>query len=51
VYGGGNAEGTRFTGYGYPATVQYNATFTATLSDGLQCNDCHVFNNTAHNWN
>jgi hypothetical protein len=51
VYGGGTTAGSRFTGYGYPTSIQYNATFTANLADGLQCNDCHVFNNTAHNWN
>ena len=51
VYGGGSAEYTRFSGYGYPSTVAFNGTFSANLSDGLQCNDCHVFNTTAHNWN
>lgn len=51
VYGGT----TDYTGsgYGYPAKVRYNnaKNDNAILTDGLSCEDCHVFNGTAHNWN
>ena len=50
VYGGGTAQGTIETGYGYSATVNYNGTQSANLADGLSCEDCHLFNGTAHNW-
>jgi hypothetical protein len=57
VYGGGAARGANYAtwGYGNPTagsgTIAYNGTTTVSLSDGLSCEDCHVFNNTAHNWN
>jgi len=50
VYGGGAAQGTIELGYGYTSPVNYNATQSANLTDGLSCEDCHLFNGTAHNW-
>ncbi len=47
VYGGS----VDYTGIGYPATVTFSGTATATLNNGLSCEDCHVGNGTAHNWN
>jgi len=51
VYGGGATRGANYTTWGYPASVSFNATQSANLSDGLSCDDCHPFNTTAHNWN
>lgn len=47
VYGGG----TNYIAAGYtqPSYKAANDNLVD-LSDGLQCNDCHVFNSTAHNW-
>ncbi len=48
VYGGStNYASTQ----GYNGTVVFNASASANLTDGLSCEDCHVGNGTAHNWN
>ncbi len=48
VYGGG----TNYLAAGSYTQPSYKAANDnlVDLSDGLQCNDCHVFNSTAHNW-
>lgn len=50
-YGGDITNGSVWTGQGFRPTIQWNATQSATISNGLSCDDCHVFNGTAHNWN
>jgi len=47
VYGGG----TDYTALGYPAGVTFSGAAAATLNNGLSCEDCHISNGTAHNWN
>jgi len=48
VYGGSTNYIT--AGYVNPTYKPANDNLVD-LANGLQCNDCHVFNNTAHNWN
>jgi len=38
------------SGYGSYANPSWTANGYGDLADGLNCHDCHVFNQTAHNW-
>ncbi len=47
VYGGR----VDYTTIGYPTSVTFSGSAVATLNNGLSCEDCHIGNGTAHNWN
>jgi predicted CXXCH cytochrome family protein len=47
---GGTTDYTQAAGGGY-TNPSYASTYTTVnLANGLGCEDCHVFNGTAHNW-
>jgi len=47
---GGSADYTQAANGGYTAPSYAATNPTVNLTNGLGCEDCHVFNSTAHNW-